>query len=141
MNDGIPRITSDYSTQSLKDSPISLSNAKNRFPNSYIKYWFKGYKLNFFIISRITGKKDIVGEAKKQNLTVQQYIKTIENIKGTNINKRAVGNGNKKIGIVLNGMTIRELSIKYNVPYIKIYDRYKRNVCSEHTYDSLILGK
>jgi len=102
-------------------------------------YWFRGIKMNISVIASITKKsvRHLQRNGKSQNLSIQQYIKTLENIKYT---YRVFDDErtSKPIEFKLDGLTITELSIKYNMNRSTIYQRYYYGY---RTYNQLILGK
>lgn len=106
-------------------------------------YWFKGMKFSFGIISDClnVSRYEIRKKAEQFNMSVQQYIKSIENCKPREAVERkrvSKNTGGKKSNISINGMCPLEISRKYNIPKSTIYSRYKNGA---RTLKEIIKGE
>lgn len=96
------------------------------------KYWFKGMKLHISIIADCLAitNREIRNNSKKFNLTIQEYIKSIENCvpqdKAEYTYTMHHRRGGKPSSICIDGMNPFELSKKYGINKSTIYNRYNK---------------
>ena len=96
-------------------------------------YWFKGMRLSLNVIAECLNVSQayINANAKEFNMTTQEYIKGIQNcVPNTDkkYNCKQDAKGRKLPTVLVEGMTLTEISREYNVPKSTLNSRYNKGM-------------